>query len=349
MKAVPPFGSRDVPCWIVCTLCLAAAVAWPIESAAPAGGQPGADPVRRVSRGDLREAMLAEKSRGYNLLATANGARFSSGVILHLARRARDAQEPPGPLLIDHQDYFEVYLEVMGLQAAQAPTFMSIANEYGEDQYIEPRRERVIERIVTGPEPVLAVLVVAGWPAGPGVAKQYSYADDKSTPPLRVTHQRINSYRILDFGDVLLYDDIQGVTGRATAGLLGLMFKVIGDGRAVKSFIAYSRDGLQVTRTTARKGPFSVTQTATVGLDGRAEKGLPPKRPDLEAIETRLKQPFEASYVPLGGVDPAKWRAGSVQPLARPRVRAQAMTVFTESAGAIVAVSTTNRSPSHAR
>ena len=86
------------------------------------------------------------------------------------------------------------------------------------------------------------------------------------------------------------------------------MFRIIGDGRAVRSFMAVSKDGLQITVTTARKGFIRVTQEATVYTDGKGEKGLPPKRPDLEAIEQRLRQPFEIEYVPLPPQDPAAWR-----------------------------------------
>jgi len=107
---------------------------------------------------------------------------------------------------------------------------------------------------------------------------------------------------------MIVYDDVQGVSGRALGGLLGAMFRVIGDGRAVRSFMAVSNDGLQVTVTTARKGFVSVTQEAVVFPDGRGEKGLPRNRPNLAAIEARLRRPFEIRYVPLSVPDPAAWR-----------------------------------------
>jgi hypothetical protein len=67
----------------------------------------------------------------------------------------------------------------------------------------------------------------------------------------------------------------------------------------VRSRIAISADGLQVTRTTARKGSLRVTQTATVLPDGTAERGIPDGRADLEALEDRLRTPLSIRYVDL--------------------------------------------------
>jgi hypothetical protein len=244
----------------------------------------------RVERSEIAEAMLEQKQQGYEVLATANGARFTARVLLRLAARARERDPSGRPLLLDHQDYFEAFLQAAAVPPEAAPAFIRVARDHREDQLVDYRRERVLARIVKGREPALAVNVVAGWPAGPGVPDEYSYEDRVSRPPLRVIHKRVNSYRLLDFGDMLVFDEIQGVGGRATGGLLGLMFKVIGDGQAVRSFAAVAPDGIQVTRTTARKGFITVTQTATV---------FP---------EDRLEEPFEARYVPLANADPAKWR-----------------------------------------
>lgn len=288
---------------VVCVLLAVPAIAMVDLASVPDATAP-----TMVSRQSLVQAMARQKAQGYNLLATANGARFSSAVILEVARHALERDVSRTPLLIDHRDYFEAYLEVTGIARDAAPTFMRIAVEHGEDQYIDYRPENVIEKITKGTTPQLAVNVIAGWQDGPKVPQSYSYEDRTSRPALRVTHQRINSYRILEYRDMLVYDDVQGVSGRALGGLLGAMFSVIGDGRAVRSFMAVSADGLQVTVTTARKGFLSVTQEAVVYPDGRGEKGLPRNRPDLAAIEKRLRQPFDVKYVPLSPPDPSTWR-----------------------------------------
>jgi hypothetical protein len=240
--------------------------------------------------------MTAQKNLGYNLLATTNGVRFNSAVLLHLAREAQ-RRGSATPFLVDHADYFEAYLLVTGVARDKAPAFIRVAYDFREDQFVDFRAERVIQAIVHGPRPKLAMNVVAGWSGG---AARYSYVDMDSQPPLRVTHERFTSHRILDFGDRILIADIHGVYGRALGGILGLIFRLLGDAQAVQSLLTIANDGLMVTLTTGRKGSFVPSPTTvTVWPDGRAEKGLPPGRADLVALERRLKQKFEARYVAL--------------------------------------------------
>ena len=65
------------------------------------------------------------------------------------------------------------------------------------------------------------------------------------------------AYRLLDFGDMIAYDRVQGLTGRPTSGILGLLFRNIGEGRVVASRMAISHDGLQVSRAKAKKAFFT--------------------------------------------------------------------------------------------
>jgi len=189
---------------------------------------------------------------------------------------------------------------------------MRIAFDHRENHYIDYRQENVVAKIVRGRPPRFAVNVIGGWTGSPA---RYSYEDHVSEPPLRVTHERITTYRLLDFGDMLLFADIEGVSGRATGGLLGLLFKFIGDAHAVRSFIAFADDGHQVTLTTGRKGPIVLTTTATVDSAVRGKKGVPPGRSDLRSIEQRLREPFEAKYAPIRETDPLLWRRVSTERL----------------------------------
>jgi hypothetical protein len=107
------------------------------------------------------------------------------------------------------------------------------------------------------------------------------------------------TYRLLDFGDMIVYDEIQGLTGRPTSGILGLLFRVIGEGEVSYSRITISDDGLQITRARAQKGPIVITETVTVQPDGKTEKGLPSGRRDLQALEKKLKRPLRIRYVPI--------------------------------------------------
>jgi len=246
-----------------------------------------AQPVRHVPRGEIVEAMQRQRAQGYDILATSNASRFSGGFLLDLARRAT------GPFLLEHHDYFEALLQAAGITRDKAPVFARMTDEIGEDQFVDPRPEKVIRKITEGEAPKLAVNVVSGWRSG--AKGEYSFDDLTASPHLRVVHKRISSYRIVDFGDAVLFDEV-----------LGAMFKVIGDGAPSRSFAAYAADGVSVMRTTAKKGIVTITETATVQANGQGQKGVPANRPDLVRLEERVKRPFQAVYVPLSE-DPDRW------------------------------------------
>ena len=145
----------------------------------------------------------------------------------------------------------------------------------------------------------MAINVIVGWPKRTELPGKYSFADTLSTPRLKVTNHREISYRLLDFGDMIVYDQINGLTGRPTSGILGMLFRIIGDGRVVQSKMAVTPDGLQINRTHAKKGPFSIKETVTVLPQGITQKWLPNDRPDLLDIEMLLKRPLKIRYLPL--------------------------------------------------
>jgi hypothetical protein len=105
------------------------------------------------------------------------------------------------------------------------------------------------------------------------------------------------TYRLLDFGDMVLYDDLKGVSGRPTSGILGALFALFGEGALVESRLAIAADDLQVVVARSRK-VFTKTLTVTVQRDGRGEKGIPDGRPDLSDVERRLRQPLDIEYAP---------------------------------------------------
>jgi hypothetical protein len=161
----------------------------------------------------------------------------------------------------------------------------------------------VIARVESAPELLLAANVTIGWPRAPGRPSHYSYDDTLSTPRLRVTNERVLTYRLLDCGDMIVYADVRGLKGRPTTGFLGFLFRIMGEGHVEESRMAISPDGLQISRARASKAFFSVTTTVTVEPDGRTEKDLPPGRPDLAALEARLKRPLEIVFKAL----PSEW------------------------------------------
>ena len=257
------------------------------------------DEARRVPRRQIREAIRLETHKGYDHTATTNGGRFQGEVLLQLVRWAREHDPEGTPLFIDHEDIFQAYLEVTGLTRETAPAYIRLAHAYKKDLLLEYRTDRVIQAIEEGSQPEIAVNVRAWWPDTPGAPAKFSYRDTLSSPRLTVTNKRVTTFRLLDFGDMLLYDDIQGVYGRPTSGLLGLLFDLIGEGQVRQSRIAISEDGLQITYSRAEKRFVHIDETVVIFPDGRAEKDIPQDRPDLAAIEARLKQPLQIHYMPF--------------------------------------------------
>lgn len=123
-----------------------------------------------------------------------------------------------------------------------------------------------------------------------------------STPKLKVTNKRLIRYRLLELGDMVVLDEITGLYGRPTSGVLGLLFQLIGEGRVIENRMVISQDGLQIARARARKSLFQVQATVTVFPNGRTEKDIPPGRADLALLEARLKQAFRIEYS-----EPGSW------------------------------------------
>jgi hypothetical protein len=265
---------------------------------AEAGASPPSLPpgVRVVGRQEIAEAM--SHSEGYNLLATTNGPRFQSEVVLRVARRAQQSDPSRTPLFFGHREWFLAYRERTGVSADKVPVFVRLPHEYGQDMVVDYRPENVIQRAAT-PRPRLALNVCLWWPRRPGAPGSYSYEDNLSTPRLKVTNERVVTYRLLDYGDATVFHAVDGLRGRPTSGILGVLFQVIGEGHVVESRMAIATDGLQVSRARARKLMIEVATTVTVYPDGRTEKDLPPGRTDLAAIEARLKQPLDVTHPPL--------------------------------------------------
>ncbi len=250
-----------------------------------------------VSRAEILTAMRS--SKGFDPTATTNGPRFQAEFLLQLLRASSGAGPERVHLFVDHRDWYAAYLERTNLTAEAAPLFARLSYEYRQDLEVDARPGRVIERVIDGPAPRLAANVRIGWPARQGGKDRYSYDDTLAIPDLRVTNERVIVYRLLDYGDVMVFDDIEGLRGRPTEGFLGVLFDVIGEGAVRWNRMTLSGDGLQVSRARATKGPFSVESTITVYPDGRVEKDLPPARADLKALELRLLQPRRIRYVAL--------------------------------------------------
>ena len=259
----------------------------------PLAGVEGAYNV--VGRSEVLEAMQQHYGN-YELTATTNGA-WLADVVSYLARQARE-RDPDGlPLFIGHEAWFRSFLAVTGRTEDTVPEYALLNYRYEQNMEVDYRLDRVIREVVEGPMPELAVNVRVSWEDGPGIPDRYSYLDTLSTPRFKVTNWQVITYRLLDFGDWVVYDEIEGITARPESGVLALLLQVIGEGRITHSRMAIAKDGIQVSWTTAEKAFMEVTTTVTIYPDGTIERDVPAGRPDLLELERRLKQPMEIDYV----------------------------------------------------
>jgi hypothetical protein len=253
---------------------------------------------QRVSRAELVDAMrlAAEREPRFDITATTNGGRFQGDVLLHLAERAR-ARDPVGPpLFIDHEDSFAAYLQVAGLTIEKAPVFVRKAYEHKQAQLVDFRQDAVIASVDVGPKPLSALAVRAFWPEARGAPRSFSYEDTYSDPNLKVTNQRVITYKLVQFRDFILYDQVSGVSGKPTSGFLGALFALLGDSQVLQSRSAITVDGLQIVQAHARWGWIHKRPIVTIQKDGRAENALDRTRDDIRRIESTLKQEIRIRY-----------------------------------------------------
>jgi len=261
------------------------------------------DAARTVPRSQLVAALTEQRALGYRLDAIANAVRLQSGVFLRLAAE-EDKSTAPQALRIRHADWMAAYAEVTGIAPAATPSWVQVPFHHHEDILIDGRTARVIDLATTPQPPQRAMTVTAGWPMTPGAPTSYTYEDRSTDPAIETTRAQVNGYHLLDYGDALVLDGIHGVGGRATSGLLGIVFDLLGHAHAVQTRFAVAADGTQVSRTTARKG-LTLTRAVAIAPDGKVAATLPADRPDLADIDARLARiTVQLDYRPVARMPP---------------------------------------------
>ncbi len=255
-----------------------------------------------LSRAELAIELrrVVDSQTPFDLLATTNWMRFQSTLFLHLVRRASALNPAGGVVSIRAEDLFWEFVSLAGLgrdEAERAPAHMRWALHLDQETRLEYRPDSIVRRVKKGLEPALAVNVGITWPDREDGQDKYSFIDTLSVPKLKVTNRQRVTFRLLDFGDMVVYDKISGTSGRPLSGVLGALFKVIGEGDVKYSRAGMADDGVQVVRAKAKK-LFSKTATVSISPDGVAKKDVPEDRPDLVAIAARLKEDLELEYYP---------------------------------------------------
>jgi hypothetical protein len=245
----------------------------------------------------MRTAALSHGE--FDLLATPNWPRFQTALYVQLVRHAMEREPLGGVLYIPPHYLFWEFLSLAGvLDPSEAPGLLLWALHLNQGTQLEYRPGGIVKSVTKGTHPTLAINVRTAWPDRPDGIDKFSVLDTLSVPKLRVTNRQEITYRLLVFGEMVMIDEIDGTSGRPLSGVLGALFRVIGEGKLVYYRSILADGGLQVVRVKARK-IFSKTTTITVYPDGRAENSVPPDRPALAATEELLKQDREIEYHPF--------------------------------------------------
>ncbi len=253
---------------------------------------------RHISGGELLDAM--QQHGNYDIVAVPNWGRFQTEVFLNLMR-ASLARDSAGEVIrIEAEDWFQDYLSVARLDSATAPYGTRRAHELGQWMQLDFRRNTVVRSVRRGQSPSLAANVRIAWPGGPAAPSKFTYRDTVSEPHAKITSAQLITYHLLSFGDdrrgTVLYDDIEGVSGRATTGVLAFLLRVFGERPLSRSRMTAGGGDTLVTRLDLRH-TFGISKTLIVVPEGRAE-ALPSGRRDLDSIDQALRQPLEIQYAP---------------------------------------------------
>ena len=249
---------------------------------------------QRVPREALVRALAVERDRGYDITASTNAGFMWANVLFRLAEEAR-ASNPEGPPLFIHEaDYYHGFLTVTGLKESEAPEFIRISHEYGQHTLVEYRLDRVVDVERTEALPASALAVRTWWPEDNGMGDRYAYEDTLSSPHLEVENDREVTYRLLQLDDQIVFDEMEGIRGRPTSGVLGALFGILGSSQLLWSRMARADDGTILIRAKGKK-LVSKTALAVVEPDGTGGE-LTEDRADLRSLVRVLESPVKVSY-----------------------------------------------------
>lgn len=235
----------------------------------------------------MREVMA--DIEGYDTAAATNQSRFVADFLFGLARHP-DITAGSGTFQVQPERFFEAWLEVTDRRADEAPVSMRKVLEHGQRFVVDARTSVKISTASVEARQVLGVR--ASWPDAPGAADHYSYHDTMAEPSIRLRHERVITYLLIDFGDFVAYEDMQGIRGRPTSGALGALFGLLGTARIRQSRFAVADDQTQVNWARVEK-LFSFTALTTITPGGIAERGIPDDRDDLQRLADKLEIPLD--------------------------------------------------------
>jgi hypothetical protein len=247
----------------------------------------------RVSREEILQAMSAHGP--YSLTSTTTSMRFGAEALLALVRGRQEVAPGSARFLVKQSDWFAAHLETAGVTYSEMSAAARAGFEHHQDALVEYRPE-VVDQVLKGPVPIRALDVTIFWPDSAGAPSEFSYRDTLSVPKVDVYDDRVIRFKLLEYEDMLVFDQVSGISVRPL-GFLSAVFAVLGKPDLKQTRIAVSADQWQVVRGRVKVFlGISKTGTATIEPDGRGHEGISPGRADLRALKERMSRPVELRY-----------------------------------------------------
>ena len=244
----------------------------------------------------------------YNLTATTTSMRFGTEALLKLVHRRM--QEAPGVtrLFIDQSDWFTAHRETAGVTYDEMSEAARSGFEHHQNVTLD-YGPGVVRQVVEGPAPLLALDVTIAWPDSGDAPSSFTYKDTLSAPHVEVHNSRVIRFKLVEYPDMVLYDEIERHLGQAARLPVGdlrgggqagpqaepdrrLARSVAGDARAGEDPSRNLQDragGDRARRPGAREG--SRGEARSRGIDGEAGA----------AGEAQVRRPFVLSLAALRG------------------------------------------------
>jgi hypothetical protein len=247
----------------------------------------------RVSFDEMLQAMATHGA--YDLTATTTSMRFGTEALLKLVHRR--LRESPGStrLFIDQVDWFTAHRQTAGVTYDRMSEAARSGFEHHQDVTVD-YGQGVVKEVLEGPAPVLALDVTIAWPDSGNAPSSFTYKDTLSVPRVEVHDSRVIRFKLVEYPDMLLYDEIDGIAVKPL-GFLSAVFALVGKPDLKQNRVAVSPDQWQVMRARVKILPgISKTGTAAIDPDGRGHEKIPDGRNDLHLLDRRLEQPLKLTY-----------------------------------------------------
>jgi hypothetical protein len=246
-----------------------------------------------VSQEEILQGMSTHGA--YSLTSTTTSMRFGAEALLAIVRRRQ--QEFPGStqLFIPQSDWFAAHRETAGVTYEEMSAAARAGFEHHQDALVD-YGPQVVDQVLEGPAPILALDVMIFWPDSEGAPSDFSYKDTLSAPRMDMYDNRVIRFKLLEYDDMLVFDQVSGISVRPM-GFLSALFAIIGKPDLKQSRIAVSADQWQVMRGQVKVfAGISKTGTATIEPGGRGHEGVPSDRADLKTLEEQMRRPLKLRY-----------------------------------------------------